>query len=83
MSLIRTKLITYSFEVPESDIRDALIMEAAEKHHLVDNGKIIAGVTASVTFDGRRGKSGQYIVTLTRDPEKSGQPRIGARGDLA
>lgn len=76
--LIRTTLITYTVDVPESDIRQALIMEAAEKHHLTHDGKIIPGVTASVSFDGRRGKSGHYTVTLTRDPARSGQAQIPA-----
>lgn len=84
MSLIRTTLITYTVDVPEADIRAALILEAAEKHGLVHDGKIIPGVTSKVTFDGRRGGSGHYTVTLTRDPAKSGQPMIAAarqRGD--
>lgn len=75
-SLIRTTLITYTVDVPEADIRTALIREAAEKHGLVHDGKIIPGVTTKVTFDGRRGGSGGYTVTLTRDPAKSGQPQL-------
>lgn len=78
MGLIRTTLITYTVDVPESDIRQALIMEAAEKHGLIHDGKIIPGVNGAVTFDGRRGSSGHYTVTPTRDPAKSGQPQIPA-----
>lgn len=76
MTLIRTSLITYVFEVPEEDIRKALTLEAAEKHGLVTDGKIIAGVRSKVTFDGRRGGSGTYTVTLIRDPAQSGQALI-------
>lgn len=76
MSLIRTTLITYVVEVPEEDIRKALITEAAEKHHLVVDGELLPGITAKVTFDGRRGGSGTYTVTLIRDPAKSGQALI-------
>lgn len=78
-SLIRTTLITYTVDVPESDIRQALVMEAAEKHGLVHDGWIIPGVSTSVSFDGRRGSSGHYTVTLTRDPAKSGQALIGGK----
>lgn len=76
MSLIRTTLITYVVEVPEEDIRKALIIEAAEKHCLMNDGKMIPGITAKVSFDGRRGTSGMYTVTLIRDPAKSGQALI-------
>ena len=78
MALIRTTLITYTVDVPEADIRTALILEAAEKHGLTHDGKMIAGVTAKVSFDGRRGGAGQYVITLTRDPAKSGQPQLPA-----
>jgi hypothetical protein len=78
MGLIRTTLITYTVAVPEADIRQALIMEAAEKHGLTHDGKIIPGVHGAVSFDGRRGSSGHYTVTLTRDPAKSGQAQIPA-----
>lgn len=78
MGLIRTTLITYTVDVPEADIRQALILEAAEKHSLTHDGKLIPGVTAQVNFDGRRGSSGSYTVTLTRDPAKSGQAQIPA-----
>lgn len=81
MTLIKTTLITYVTEVPESDIRDALIFEAAEKHGLVHEGKIIAGVTGSVSFDGRRRSGGSYTVTIYRDPAKSGQPLIGGKAN--
>jgi hypothetical protein len=76
MTLIRTSLITYVVDVPEEDIRKALIMEAAEKHGLVHDGKIIPGIRSKVTFDGRRGGSGSYTVTLIRDPAQSGQALI-------
>jgi hypothetical protein len=75
-SLIKTTLITYVVEVPEDDIRRALILEAAEKHGLTHDGKLIPGVTPKVSFDGRRG-NGLYTITLTRDPAKSGQAQIG------
>lgn len=78
MDLIRTTLITYTVDVPEADIRQALILEAAEKHGLTHDGKIIPGVTATTSFDGRRGSSGHYTITLTRDPAKSGQAQIPA-----
>lgn len=73
MGLIRSTLITYTFDVPEADIRAALIYEAAEKHGLTHDGKIIKGVTGKVSFSG-----GSYTVTLTRDPAQSGQPQIPA-----
>lgn len=76
-SLIKTTLITYVVEVPEDDIRKALIMEAAEKHNLTHEGKLIPGVTPKVSYDGRRG-NGLYTITLTRDPSKSGQPQLEA-----
>jgi len=79
MGLIKTTLITYVTEVPEQDIRNALILEAAEKQGLVIDGKIIPGVTGSVGFDGRRRPNGTYIVTLVRDPAKSGQALIGGK----
>ena len=53
MGLIRSTLITYVFDVPEADIRQALIYEAAEKHGLTHDGKIIKGVTGKVSFNGR------------------------------
>lgn len=81
MSLIKTTLITYVTEVPDADIREALIFEAAERHGLVHEGKIIPGVTGKVGFDGRRGKSGVYTVTLTRDPAKSGQAQLASKID--
>lgn len=77
MGLIRSTLITYTFDVPEADIRAALIYEAAEKHGLTHDGKIIKGVTGKVSFNGRKG-GGSYTVTLTRDPAQSGQPQIPA-----
>lgn len=77
-NLIKTTLITYVVEVPEDDIRRSLILEAAEKHGLTHEGKLIPGVTPKVSFDGRRGSSGLYTVTLVRDPAKSGQAQIGA-----
>ena len=76
--LITTRLITYSVEVSEASIRDALIMEAAAKNGLTHEGKLIPGVTPKVTFDGRRG-SGTYIVSLVRDPSKSGQAQLEAK----
>jgi hypothetical protein len=38
---------------------------------------LIPGVTPKVSYDGRRGRSGLYTVTLVRDPAKSGQALIG------
>ena len=74
MSLIKSTLITYVVDVPEDHVRHALIMEAAEKYGLMHEGKMIAGVTGKVTYDGRRGSAGAgYTVTLVRDPAKSGQ----------
>jgi hypothetical protein len=60
------------------DLSQALILEAAQKHGLTHDGKLIPGVTGRVSFDGRRGSKGGgiYTVTLTRDPDKSGQPRL-------
>jgi hypothetical protein len=54
VKLIRTG-IAYQIDVPEGDVRAALIFEAAETHGLVHDGKLIPGVTGRVTFDGRRG----------------------------
>lgn len=76
MTLIRATTITYVVDVPEADIRAALILEAAEKHGLTHDGKLIPGVTAQVSFNGRRGQKGTYTVTLIRDPAKSGQALI-------
>lgn len=55
MGLIKSSLVTYTIDVPDADVRQALIFEAAEKHALTHEGKIIPGVTGRVTFDGRRG----------------------------
>ena len=41
MTLIRATTITYVVDVPETDIRAALILEAAEKHGLTHDGKLI------------------------------------------
>jgi hypothetical protein len=77
MPLLKSNIITYVDHAPESDIRAALILEMAEKYGLTHEGKMIPGVTATVSFDGRRGsKDARYTVTLERDPTKSGQPRI-------
>ncbi len=78
MTLIRSTILTYQMVVAEADIRDALILEAAQKHGLTDEDKLIPGVTGRVSFDGRRGAKGGgiYTVTLTRDPDKSGQARL-------
>jgi hypothetical protein len=74
MNLIKSSILTYQFEVFESDIRAAVILEAAEKHGLAHEGKLIPGVTAVVKFDGRRGSNaGGYTITLRRDVSKSGQ----------
>ena len=59
------------------DIRQALILEAAQKHGLTHEGKLIPGVTGKVNFNGRHGRGGgAYTVTLTRDPAQSGQALI-------
>lgn len=77
MSLIKTSLLVYSVDVLESDIRDALILEAAEKHGLTDNGKLIKGVCGSVTYDGRRGSAtAGYTVRLTRNVAASDQAQL-------
>jgi len=78
MTLIRSTILTYQMDVPEADIRQALILEAAQKHGLTHEGKLIPGVTGRVSFDGRRGRNGGgiYTVTLTRDPDKSGQAQL-------
>ena len=77
MTLIKSSLITYVINVPEPDIRAALIIEAADKHGLLHDSKLIPGGDAKVTYDGRRG-AGQYTVTLIRDPAKSGQALLDA-----
>jgi hypothetical protein len=80
-SLIKTSLITYTVDVPEMDIRQALTMEAAEKHGLLHDGKLIPGVTVDVSYDGRRGsRNAGYRITLTRDPAKSGQALLPKGG---
>lgn len=80
-SLIKTTTITYTVDVPESDIRKALIMEAAEKHNLTHDSKIIPGVTVDVSYDGRRGsQNAGYRITLRRDPSKSGQALLPTGG---
>jgi hypothetical protein len=82
MSMIRSTKITYTEEVPESDVRAALIREAYEKHCLLQaDGKPIPGVTAEVGYDGRRGRGGLYTVTITRDPAKSEQALIGGKAN--
>lgn len=79
MALIKTGIVTYKIDVPEDDVRTALIFEAAEKHGLVHEGKIIPGVRGHVTFDGRRGH-GTYTVHLTRNIAESGQQSLPAPG---
>lgn len=83
MTMIRSTKITYTEEVPESDVRAALIREAYEKHCLLQaDGKVIPGVEARVGFDGRRGSSGGlYTITITRDPAKSGQALLGGKSN--
>jgi hypothetical protein len=83
MSMIRSTKITYTEEVPEADVRAALVREAYEKHCLVQaDGKLIGGVEAKVTFDGRRGRGdGSYTITIIRDPAKSGQALIGSKAN--
>ena len=81
-NLIRATTITYTVNVPEYDIRSALMMEAAEKHGLTHEGKIIPGVSVDISYDGRRGsRNAGYKITLTRDPSKSEQALLPARGD--
>ena len=80
MTLIKSGIVTYQIDVPESDIRDALILEAAKKHMLTHDGKLIPGVKATVTFDGRRG-NGTYSVNLRRDIAASGQAQLPKAGD--
>lgn len=75
MSLIKTSLVTYLIEVPEDDIRKQLIFDAAERHGLTHEGKVIPGVTGKVTFDGRRG-AGTYTVHLYRNVAASGQASL-------
>lgn len=75
MALISSSLVTYEIEVPEGDVRAQLVQEAAELHGLTHDGKLIPGVTAKVTFDGRHG-GGTYKVRLTRDTTKSGQAQL-------
>jgi hypothetical protein len=77
MNLIKSGIVTYKIDVPEDDVRTALIHEAAEKHGLTHDGKIIKGVTGTVTYDGRRG-GGTYTVQLRRDIAASGQEQLPA-----
>lgn len=79
MPLIRSNIVTYTVKVEESDVRAALIMEAAERHGLTHDGKIIKVVEGRVTFDGRRGSNGGvYTVHLRRDVSASDRPRLAA-----
>jgi hypothetical protein len=80
MTLIKSGIVTYRIEVPEKDVRAALEWEAAEKHGLTHEGKLIPGVTASVTYDGRRG-DGAYFVNLRRDIAASGQAQLPKAGE--
>jgi hypothetical protein len=79
MPLIKTGIVTYKIDVPDADIREALIFEAAEKHGLTHDGKIIPGVRGQVTYDGRRG-GGTYTVHLTRNIAESGQQSLPSPG---
>lgn len=77
MQLIKTSIVTYTVDVPERDVQAALILEAAERHGLTHEGKIIKGVTGSVTFDGRRNSnSGAHTVHLRRDVTMSDQAQL-------
>ena len=49
MTLIKSGIVTYQIDVPEADVRTALIFEAAEKHGLTHDGKLIPGVEGRVT----------------------------------
>lgn len=75
-SLIKHSIVTYAIEVAEGDVRAALITEALEKHGLLHDGKPIPGITASVTYDGRRRGDGAYTVHIRRDISKSGQAQL-------
>lgn len=81
MTLIRHSILTYEIDVPEADVRAALILEAMEKHGLTHEGKPIAGLSAKVTYDGRRG-SGTFTIKITRDLGKSDQGRLPAPGAM-
>ncbi len=76
MALINHGIVTYSIEVPEADVRHALVAEALERHALMDNGKPIPGVTTAVTYDGRRRGEGAYTIHIRRDIAKSGQAAL-------
>lgn len=81
MQLIKTSIVTYTIDVPEADIRQALIFEAADRHGLTHDGKMIKGVEGHVTFDGRRGgNGGTYTVHLRRNVAESDQARLPAPG---
>ena len=80
MTLIKSGIVTYQIEVPEADVRSALIYEAAEKHGLTHDGKMIPGVYGNVTFDGRRG-GGTYTVNLKRNIAASGQAQLPKAGE--
>lgn len=80
MTLIKSGHVTYQIDVPEADVRAALILEAAEKHGLTHEGKVIPGVDGRVTFDGRRGAHGTYTVHLRRDVSKSLQASLPKPG---
>ena len=82
MKLIRSNIVTYQVTVLESELRAALIKEAAETHGLTHEGKMIPGVTGAVTFDGRRG-GGTYTVSLTRDVTASGQAQLPGTGSIS
>lgn len=75
MSLIRHSIVTYEVEIPETDVRDALIKEAMEKNGLMHEGKPIPGLTYKVLYNGSR-RNGTYIVKITRDVAKSGQAQL-------
>lgn len=76
MTLIRHGIVSYAIEVPESDIREALVAEALERHGLIHGGKLIPGVTTNVTYDGRRRDDGAFTVHITRDIAKSAQAQL-------
>ncbi len=81
MSLIKSTIVTYTVDVPEVDVRQALIFEAADRHGLTHEGKIIKGVEGNVTFDGRRGSNGgTYTVHLRRNVAMSDQAQLPKPG---
>ena len=76
MQLINPNVIIHRGQVRDEDLKARLVREALEQAGwLGEDGKALKGVTTKITREGRNG-TGRWVVELTRDLDKSDQPRL-------